>query len=202
MKLTHKTLLTVLALAAGANVFAQINRNQVPGPTDYDAFSRFIADRNIFDPARQPHYRSGTRPRPRPPHSTSAPFLSLVGIMSYTKGDFAFFNGSDPDLKQVLTVSGKVGGYTITGMTEQSVTLQSEDKKQTFSLKIGDTLRQENGRWRLPNADDAPVETTPADATQTTEDNSNAPATATPDSAGEPNDILKRLMQQREKDNQ
>ena len=78
MKLTHKTLLTVLALAAGANVFAQINRNQVPGPTEYDSFSRFIADRNIFDPARQPHY-SGTRTRTRTRiHSTSAPFLSLA----------------------------------------------------------------------------------------------------------------------------
>ena len=67
MKLTHTKILLALAavLAGETGAFAQ--SNGVPGPTDYAKFSQFITDRNIFDPARQPHfiYSSSTRPRTR-----------------------------------------------------------------------------------------------------------------------------------------
>ena len=59
---TAPLILTLLALglAGGSAAFAQ--SNSVPGPADYNSFSRFITDRNIFDPNRQPHYSGGTRP--------------------------------------------------------------------------------------------------------------------------------------------
>ena len=201
MKLLTKIILLLLALAVGPDVFAQSNR--VPGPSDYTAFSGFIANRNIFDPSRVPHY-SGERVRQRPRiRSASAPFLSLVGIMSYNKGTFAFFNADDPDLKHVLTVSGKIANYTITELTADRVKLVSDDKKQTLDLKVGDVLRQENGKWVLSDANDQPVDTTPADAAKPADDGSAAPSdNPTPDSANQPNEILKKLMQLREKENQ
>src|ERR1700761_1428930 len=98
MKSTSKTILILLALAVLPVAFAQSNRehrhdryrersndgggtDHVPGPTDYDAFSGFISERNIFDPNRVPHYSGAPRPISQRVRS-DAPFLSLVGIMS------------------------------------------------------------------------------------------------------------------------
>jgi hypothetical protein len=199
MKLAHKTILVLLALAMAPGAFAQSNR--VPGPSDYGSFSGFITERNIFDPSRQPHY-SSDRPRVKVRHvSAGAPFLSLVGIMSYNKGTFAFFNGNDSDLKQVLPVSGKVAGYTVTEMTTSRVKLVSDDKKETLDLKVGDVLRQENGKWELSDSRDVPAETSPTASAG--RDNSTATDAATvPSVADQPNEILKKLMELRQKENQ
>ena len=212
MKRMRKTILCALALVLGPAAFAQ--SNQVPGDSDYDSFSRFITDRNIFDPNRVPHF-GGTQVRRRIRHvSSSAPFLSLVGIMSYSKGTFAFFNGNDSDLKQVLPVSGKVGGFTVTELTRTEVKLESDDHKQTLNLQVGDVLRQENGRWELSDANDVPAAvilpaTTapvaePAQSTGSTDADSSTPdeATPPPSPAVEQNEVLKRLQQLREKENQ
>jgi hypothetical protein len=200
MKLTSfKTgLLLAAMLAPGANAFAQQNP---PGAQDYAAFSRFITDRNIFDPNRQPHYTSTYRPRTRPrSHVNQAPDLQLVGTMSYEKGLFAFFNGNDADLKQALPVAGKIAGQTILEISANQVRLESGDKKDQLVLKVGEGLRKENGRWVRTEGDSLP-ETAPASGTG---ENSNAApdASATPASVAEPNEVLKRLMQLREKENQ
>ena len=189
-----------MLLAVGPAVMAQ--SNQVPGELDYGSFSRFITERNIFDPNRVPHVE-GTRPRPHIRHiSSSAPFLSLVGIMSYNKGTFAFFNGNDSDLKQVLSLSGKVAGFTVRELTLSEVKLVSDDQKQTLKLKIGDVLRQENGKWELPDAGGPVAE--PVKSTGSTEVDNSAPddSTPPPSPAVEQNEVLKRLMQLREKENQ
>ena len=63
--------------------------------TDFTPF-QIIGQRNIFDPNRVPHVRSG--------YSRSAPRIvdsfSFVGTMSYAKGTFAFFDGTSPDFPQ------------------------------------------------------------------------------------------------------
>ena len=196
MKHMRKTILCALALALGPAAFAQ--SNQVPGDSDYDSFSRFITDRNIFDPNRVPHF-GGTQVRRRIRHvSSSAPFLSLVGIMSYSKGTFAFFNGNDSDLKQVLPLAGKVGGFTVTELTRTEVKLESDDHKQTLNLQVGD----------VPAAVILPATTTPvadpAQSTGATDADSSTPdeATPPPSPAVEQNEVLKRLQQLREKENQ
>jgi hypothetical protein len=187
--------------------FAAAQSNGVPGPQDYAAFAHFVADRNIFDPSRQPHsYVPGYRPRPRRVRSTGAPDLQLVGTMSYEKGLFAFFNGNNSDLKKALQAGDKIADFTITAISVTNVVLETADKKDQLTLNVGDGLRQENGKWvrpesagspaPLPSVANAPESAAPASA----EDAS--PEPATPASAAEPNDVLKRLMQQREKENQ
>jgi hypothetical protein len=199
MKLFYKITPCLLMLALAPATFAQ--SNGVPGPSDYEAFSRFIANRNIFDPNRVPHSTYARRPRIRE-RSASVPFLSLVGLMSYNKGTFAFFNAADSDLRSVLSVNGKIAGYTLTEMTTSQVKLVSDDKKQTLDLKVGDVLRQENGKWMLSDPSDVPVETTPAAPAASNAESAPADTSATPNSANEPNAILKRLMELRQKENQ
>jgi hypothetical protein len=204
MKLTHTKILLALAavLAGGISAFAQ--SNGVPGPADYTKFSQFITDRNIFDPARQPHYYASNTRRTtyrRTTRPTSAPGIMLVGTMSYEKGMFAFFNGNSTDLKKALQAGEKIADYTVTDILPNVVKLESADKKQQLDLKVGDGLRQENGKWVFSGAGELPAgNSSPAGTASPAGGESSTPAA--PSSAGEPNDVLKRLMQLREKENQ
>jgi len=202
MKLIPKILMLSLALANGSLAVAQ--SNSIPGDTDYSSFSRFITDRNIFDPNRFPHEVRSTRPRIRQ-RSNSAPAFTLVGTMSYDKGVFAFFSGNNDDLKKILTLSGSIVGYSVTEITPAGVKLQGADKKE-IALKIGDQMRQENNGWQLMAQGDAPAGSGVAEDSAAGSGNGSS-GTATDASSGAPsaslgnNDVLKRLMQLREQEN-
>jgi hypothetical protein len=195
--------IALATLLAGSGAFAQTNH--IPGPQDHGLFSQFITERNIFDPSRQPHIYSTGYHKPNR-HPNRAPGIEFVGTMSYEKGMFAFFSGNSSDLSKVLQVGDKIAGYTVTAISTSEVALASADKKQ-FSLSIGGGLKQQNGKWVNAEATDLPgtasapetTGTTGTDASSSEESSSEA---ATPASASAPNDVLKRLMQQREKENQ
>ena len=89
---TKKFLVLALALANGFYAAAQSNGT----PPDYATFSRVITERNIFDPNRYSHAPGAPRTyRPRSRSMVnSAPAFSLVGTMSYAKGQFAFSAGT------------------------------------------------------------------------------------------------------------
>jgi hypothetical protein len=210
MKTQFNNLRVAVALAllmAGAAAFAQSNR--LPGPQDYARFSSFITDRNIFDPNRTPHsYVPGQSHHTIHTHRNGAPGIQLVGTMSYEKGLFAFFSGNSSDLSQVLQVGGKLEDYTVTDIAVNSVRLESADKKDQSFLEVGDGLRQENGKWVFSKAGDLPA----ASGSEDSSASSNGGGAATPaDSAapaapivptGEMSDVLKRLMEKRQKENQ
>jgi hypothetical protein len=191
---------------AGATV-GLAQSNGVPGPQDYSAFSRFITDRNIFDPSRQPHFTSSGRNTNRRHRAASPPDLQLVGTMSYAKGLFAFFNSSNPDLKKALQAGDKIADYTVAEISPGLVRLESANKKEQFALRVGDGLRQENGRWVRADAGASTAPAAPAagnepDATDAGSTENAGSTPATPPSVSQPNDVLKRLMELREKENQ
>jgi len=206
MKMSHliKFLPLAIVLANGLRVNAQSNST----PPDYAAFSQVIADRNIFDPNRVSH-SSGHRHTVRRSNRTkvnSAPQFSLVGTMSYEKGQFAFFSGNDADLKKILVRDGSIAGYTVTDITPTQVTLQAADKKN-LTLKIGDALQQESGTWQLVSSGPAPIDSASVSEPAPAADESAAPAAA--DEPANPaagnsaaSEILKRLMQKRQQENQ
>ena len=204
MKLYRNLILLTLTLGAGG---AWAQSNTVPGSTDYAAFSKFVADRNIFDPNRQPHYTASRSTRTRTTHSrsSSAPAFSFVGTMAYEKGLFAFFSGNSDELKQVLPAAGEIAGYTVKEISPASVVLESSDKKEKLELKVGDVMRQENGKWELsgPGEVSSATSSTPSpEASASSNSTDNAGSSSAPASASEPNDILKRLMEKRAKENQ
>ena len=191
--------ISIWALAGSSSLFAQ--SNGVPGPAAYPAFSRFITERNIFDPNRFAH--DVTRPVRTTRVQRSAPTFTLVGTMSYEKGLFAFFDGNDADLRKVLYPedTNGIAGFIVTGITPAGATLESADKKRTVQLKIGDSMRQEGKVWQLAGAGeltDAGMAT--ASDSSSAADNSSPESGSTPGSAGAPKDILKKLMQQREQE--
>lgn len=197
---TQFVFFTLAAVLAG-DVFGQANRN-IPGPTDYTAFSRFVTDRNIFDPNRQPHYTSTrtqtTRPRTR---SASTPTFTLVGTMAYEKGFFAFFSGNDTELKKVLIVSEKIVDYTVTEIAAGRARIESADGKQKLELKVGDGMHQEAGGWQFSGSAEIPPGATPSE-TGTAGNSSERSTPSVPVAAGAQSEILKRLMEKRAKENQ
>ncbi len=208
MKPTPFKIRLVLGAVLIGSVAAFAQSNGVPGPDEYARFSHFITDRNIFDPSRQPHnYDSShvfhTVQPVRTPRGT--PGIQFVGTMSYEKGMFAFFSGNNIDLSKVLQVGDKLQGYLITDITATNVLMTSADKKEQLELEIGDGLRQESDKWLFSKAGELPAEASPVAApssssSSSSESSGSAPAAPPPEL--EQNDVLKRLMEKRAKENQ
>jgi hypothetical protein len=203
MKLTRIKIILAAALALAGALPAGAQSNGVPGDTSYSQFSQFIANRNIFDPARYP--RNTTRPRPiisvrQRVRTAGAPQFTFVGAMSYSKGLFGFFDGSSYEYQKVLAVGGSIAGYTVTEVTTSLVKLLGPDKKEVV-LNLGDQIRQEGGAWEVIRQAALPG------ATTTTEtlggggsSESAAPAAESapaPSSAVQGNERLQELMKKR-----
>jgi len=175
--------ITALAMAGGFTARAQ-QTNRVSA-ADFSSF-QIISERNIFNPNRTARHRRGNRPQP------VADAFSLVGTMSYTKGTFAFFDGTSSDYRKVVQNAGTIAGYKVTDITPTAVKLANGDKQ--LVMKVGTQMRrEEKGSWQVVATSELPVETTEnADATPA------EPSASNSDSEG--NDVLKRLMKQREQE--
>jgi hypothetical protein len=206
MKRKHYKLWLVFTLALVNGFFAAAQSNTVASPTDYASFSRFITERNIFDPNRYPRNVHDSRPHTSVRQTRTqraAPAFTLVGTMSYEKGMFAFFDGNNADLRKVLPASGNIAGYTVAEVTLAGVELQSADKKETVKMKIGEMMRQDGDHWKSAGTGDldrsSGTESDPGTTSEAPAPNSGSTPEA-PTAAGPANDVLKRLMQQREQE--
>lgn len=167
---------------------------------EFPAF-RIISERNIFNPNRSGRMpQMGNRSR-----EVRTETFSLVGIMSYAKGDFAFFDGSSSQYRRTLQQDGSIAGYKIAEIGSDHVKLQAEGKE--IKLDVGMQMRrQEQGEWRVSSS------STPAPSASTSRPASDETAASTssstnPDSASTPasgssaeDELLKKLMQQREQE--
>ena len=94
-----------------------------PAQLSFDAF-RMISDRNIFNPNRVGRGAPRTTRRDTTP-AAHVEFFSLVGIMSYEKGLFAFFEGTSADFKKVLQADAVIGQYKVASVVPDAVRLTS-----------------------------------------------------------------------------
>ena len=185
MNWKQRLIWATLGLAAcGAALAGQTN---TLSKADY-AFFKLIPDRNIFNPNRHPH-RPGTQ-RTEPASTAPADTLTLVGTMSYEKGTFAFFDGSHTDCQKVLERNGEIAGFTLAAIQPNTVLLAAGTN--SIELKVGAHLRRDaEAGWQLvQDTGMPPVER--ADAP--------TPSSPAGDASGDQNDVLKKLMQQREQE--
>jgi hypothetical protein len=180
-----------LALATGWPAAAQ--ETNAVAATDFSAF-RVISQRNIFDPTRTARRRSTERASSSRPQAADA--FSLVGIMSYGKGDFAFFDGTNSEYRKIVEPAGQIAGYTVAEITPSTVKLTNQQR--LVEMRVGSQLRRndDNG-WQLVASAELPA-VTPA-----TENAASPAATDSPtggSAATEPNEVLRKLMQQREQE--
>lgn len=165
---------------------------------DYSAF-RIINERNIFDPNRYPRRPDGgQRPRPR-----QVDAFALVGVMSYEKGSFAFFDGSSSQFRKALKAADSIAGFTVASINGNSVKLSSPKKE--VELQVGMQLRREDeGEWQLSSRPTEGFASSGPSGPSSSGSPSN-PATPASSSVSTPpsgaaDEVLKRLMQRREQE--
>jgi hypothetical protein len=109
---------------------------------DESAF-RIISERNVFNANR-----SGGQVRPtssrRPARVES---FTLVGTIAYEQGAFAFFQGSSSELTKVLKPAGTIAGHKLVDILADGVKLEADGK--TVELEVGSAMRREDeGTWK------------------------------------------------------
>lgn len=124
-----------------------------PTRLDYDSF-RLISDRNIFNPDRVARGSSRTTPRSSTPAAHVESF-TLVGLMAYEKGVFAFFDGTSSSYKKAVEMDGEIGDFKVAEVTPEEAKLVSGTNG--FTLRVGLQMRREDGgSWFVAEANQAP----------------------------------------------
>lgn len=163
--------------------------------TDFASF-KIISERNIFNPNRgRASARTDREPARKP---TQIDHFSLVGTMSYAKGDFAFFDGSSATYRKTLKCGDAIAGYTVKAISANAVQLASGETP--LEMSIGSQLRREDeGEWKFIARTEASGSSSSSlsGSSSSSRGDRSAPAS---DSAGAANDILLKLMKKREQE--
>jgi hypothetical protein len=209
MKRTHFIPVLTLAclIAAGVMARAQNSRRQ-GGRNQYAAttyayganltgeYTNFvvIASRNMFDPTRYPQrVRQPIVNTPR----VRVDSFTLVGTMSYEKGQYAFFDSNSAQYQKTLKTSDTIAGYKIVQIAPDYIQLAASSNR-TINLPVGTGMRRMQGGPWLVAASDQPPGPTPQPVGSTVSEAGVAPAPATPGVADPAADeALKRLMLRR-----
>jgi hypothetical protein len=107
--------------------------------------------------------------------------------MSYEKGVFAFFDGTSSEYKKAARPEDVIAGYKVIAISPESVKLML--KTNVMELSVGSQMRRrEDGTWERSSGSASYAEA------------SSATAPAASPSSGADSDIIKKMMQRREKE--
>ena len=191
--------LTAGVLLGALLVFAA-ETHQTP-VMDSKEVARRVADRNIFDPERQPRIRGESRPTPKPKvvASADAPEFGLVGVITYPRGTFAFFDGNASEFHKTLQLNAVIAGQTLSTITPQSITLIASNRPPNL-LRVGQRLRQDSeGVWQLVTGLGGEGFKRSGSAEGSTGTAAASSTTPSEDPPGS-DEILKRLLKKREQE--
>lgn len=211
------TVLVLLVIAASAAPGAETNDTRASAPTsaprrmDFDSF-KLITDRNIFN-----GNRSGQRivARSSPQRPTRVDSFTLVGTMSSERGDLAFFDGSESEFRKALKLESQIAGFVVKEIWPAGVKLVEGTNE--IALRVGTALRREDeGYWRYAepgsySSTSGSWTTSSSSYSRSRYDSSDRNSSSTPSSSGssetaapsgDVNEILRKLMEKREKENQ
>ena len=168
---------------------------------DSKEVARRVADRNIFDPERKPRIRGESRPVPKPKAvaSADAPEFGLVGVITYPRGTFAFFDGNASEFHKTLQLNAVIAGQTLSTITPQSITLIASNRPPNL-LRVGQRLRQDSeGVWQLVTGLGGEGFKRSGSAEGSTGTAAASSTTPSEDPPGS-DEILKRLLKKREQE--
>ena len=186
MKTVTANFLAALVLLAGAQAV-----EKAPG---FDTF-RLMRTRNMFDPNRLPA-RTETAPTRSgsPVRENRSSSLSLTGTMVAEGKTLAFFNGTRTDYAKVLSVGDTIADCKITAIQPTQIEMERGGKRAV--LAVGQQLQIEGVPSNVTVEETAPA--TPAPGTAPADPS--APALAAPPASNDKSDVLRRMMERREKE--
>lgn len=222
----------LLAIGIGSHVLAQSTNNEgkvpartEPSPQRFDESAfRIVSQRNIFNANRS----GGGQVRGPSRRPSNVEYFALVGTMDYEKGTFAFFEGSSSQLTKVMKANEVIAGHKLVEISADGVKLEADSKP--IDLAVGSQMRREDeGAWQvsetrggfsaasISNGDSSSRNSRPdrsdsssrsrrdEDSTLrrngNSESNNRSSASKAPTSGNE-DEVLKRLMERREKESQ
>ncbi len=179
--------------ASGKEVEGEVSPQKTNTFSGEDLASfKIISDRNIFNMNRSLR-SSGRRPTRETRRPVKTESFALVGTLKSDKGEFAFFDGSSSDYRKAIKVEDTIAGYKLTQIDNNAVKLESKGKD--VELNMGMQLRrQDEGEWQISTQTDS-YATGNASSSSTSDTTNNTESTS-----GAASDVLKRLMEQREKE--
>src|SRR5262249_6405944 len=143
-----------------------------------------IVEKNIFDTNRRARRRNAGDEAPPKRIDT----ITLVGTLTSDKGIYAFFDGSSSEYRKVLQTGGRIAGYEITGISPEGVKLEAGTNRVQLDVQM-QLRREEEGEWTVGGGNRAMAV------------GSGSASSSKSETSGEDdNDIVKRLMQQREQE--
>ena len=175
-----------------------------PGPSiavkGFDAF-RLVKSRNIFDPDRRGMPSSAPSSRPSAPRKNT---INLTGTMVAEGKTLAFFAGSRSEYNKVISIGESIADFKVTGITNAQVELSHAGK--TVTVAVGKQVPLEGTAAGIV-ADASLDSNSPASSTDDTTPaepaaDSSTPAETKPADkpADEQNDVLRRMMERRQKE--
>ncbi len=206
--------LGIITLAAllltGLPASAAAPEREQPARLGFDAF-KLVTERNIFNASR-----SGGRSDP--PRDTRRPArvdaFGLVGVMSYERGTFAFFDGSSSDYRKALQQGGAIAGFQLLAIEPAAVKLQhGTNANSTLEMRMGMQLkREEEGDWKLGERAESYGSTEGGTSRSTSgfsgrpegssRSASSSATTSSPSAPADAAEALQRLLKKREQESQ
>jgi len=154
-------------------------------PAQGFAAFQLVVERNIFNPNRVGRTREASDTK-----EVRTDEISLVGTMQYDKGLLAFFDSPDARYAKALHEGDTFADFKVQRIMADQVELLRGDKPLT--LRLSEQLRRpEGGDWSVRPSPSNAFTTVPAAAV--------ALPTAGAADSGEASEVLKRLLQKREK---
>lgn len=139
----------MLLLALGFAAFTlspSLGAAETRNRADLAAF-HLISERNIFNASRSGGRSDAARESRRPARVDA---FGLVGVMSYSKGTFAFFDGSSSDYHKALQQGAAIAGFQLLEILPNAVKLQNGTTNPAVELQLGMQMRrEEEGEWKL-----------------------------------------------------
>lgn len=116
------------------------------GRLDYSSF-QIINDRNIFNGKRSGQRITSTRSSTQQ-RSVRVESFTLVGtLLSEEKPPVAFFDGSSSDLRKALKAGGSIGGFTVKEILHAGVRVSQGTN--ILDILVGSGMRREDsGPWK------------------------------------------------------
>ena len=171
------------------------------GGTDFASF-KIITERNIFSPRSSGREMRTSRETRRPKRVDT---FGLVGIMSYQKGEFAFFDGSSSEFRKTVQRGGSIASFKLIDLNGQCAKLEANGKP--IELRVGSQLRrEEGGEWQVAATSVSFSRSSSDESSSGSGSGAGTDASESGGSSGSSggdsgmSEILKRLMEQREKE--
>jgi hypothetical protein len=194
---------TLLAIMAAIAAYGIIDGTATAQPVDktptYETF-RLVRTRNIFDPSRRA--TRGDSPGPQRSYQpqrgrsgAGSNGIVLTGAMVTEHKSLAFFSSGRAEYNKVISVGERVADFKVTGISPAQVELERNGSR--IVLSIGRQLTLEGSVAEASDAGPAPP--APEESSDTTTA-APGPAAAAPSPTDDKNDILRRMIERRQKE--